>query len=153
LLTGPYYQLDDQLLLNYREISIGESAAVRLTTGFAPQKVHLEHHALLPETGDREAQPMNSLFSNPVVSALVVWWMPWPKGAPTASEFIQGEGGTPPAEFERDKQALLLVIHRFAHHPENELFRSNPVFGRLSRRAWGRLMWRHIDHHLRQFGL
>lgn len=103
--------------------------------------------------GDREAQPMNSIFSNPVVSALVVWWMPWPKGAPTASEFIQGEGGTPPAEFERDKQTLLLVIHRFAHHPENELFRPNPVFGRLSRRAWGRLMWRHIDHHLRQFGL
>jgi hypothetical protein len=103
--------------------------------------------------GDRTARPMNSIFSNPVVSTLAVWWMPWPQSAPTAEEFIQGKGGTPPAEFERDKQALLLAIHRFAHHPENELFRPNPVFGRLSRRAWGRLMWRHVDHHLRQFGL
>lgn len=103
--------------------------------------------------GDRAAQPMHSVFSNPVVSALVVWWMPWPKGAPKAEEFIQGKGGTLPAEFERDKQALLLTIHRFANHSENETFQSSPVFGPLSRRAWGRLMWRHPDHHLRQFGV
>lgn len=49
LLTGPYRQSDDQLLLDYRELNIGENASVRLTTGFTPQKVHLEHHTLLPE--------------------------------------------------------------------------------------------------------
>ncbi len=103
--------------------------------------------------GDRVAQPMNSIFSNPIVSALVVWWMPWPKGAPTADEFIQGKGGTLPTEFLRDKQALLLAIHRFGHQPASEAFQPSPVFGNISRRAWGRLMWRHIDHHLRQFGL
>lgn len=103
--------------------------------------------------GDRAAQPMKSVFSNPLVSAMAVWWAPWPKGAPTAEEFIQGKKGTPPVEFERDKQVLLLAIHRFANHPENDAFAPNPVFGKLSRRAWGRLMWRHVDHHLRQFGL
>jgi hypothetical protein len=103
--------------------------------------------------GDRTAQPMNSVFSKPIVSTLIVWWAPWPKGAPTADEFVQGKKGTPPVEFERDKQTLLLAIHRFANHAENEEFRPSPVFGNLSRRGWGRLMWRHIDHHLRQFGL
>lgn len=103
--------------------------------------------------GDRTAQPMNAIFSKPVISTLAVWCMPWPKGAPTAEEFIQGKQGTPPAEFERDKQTLLLAIHRFANHPKDEAFRSNPVFGLLSRRSWGRLMWRHFDHHLRQFGV
>lgn len=103
--------------------------------------------------GDRAAQPMNAIFSKPLISTLAVWWMPWPKGAPTAREFIQGEQGTPPVEFERDKQALLLSIHRFANHQTNEPYRANPVFGPLSRQAWGRLMWRHIDHHLRQFGV
>jgi AraC-like DNA-binding protein len=49
LLTGPYRQSDDQLLLDYREIGICKNATVRLATGFAPKKVHLEHHALLPE--------------------------------------------------------------------------------------------------------
>ncbi len=101
--------------------------------------------------GDRTAEPMNSVFSKWPVSQCVVWWMPWPKGAPTADEFIQGKKGTPPAVFEEDKQKLLLTIHRFAHFQEP--FAPSPVFGSLSNRAWGRLMWRHIDHHLRQFGL
>ena len=77
--------------------------------------------------------------------------MPWPKGAPTADEFIQGKKGTPPTDFEQDKQKLLLTIHRFASYAEP--FAPSPVFGPMSNRAWGRLMWRHIDHHLRQFGL
>jgi hypothetical protein len=29
----------------------------------------------------------------------------------------------------------------------------HPAFGRLSGRAWGALVYRHMDHHLRQFGL
>lgn len=49
LLTVPYRQSDDQLLLDYRELGIGEQASVRLTSGFAPEQVHLEHHAQLSE--------------------------------------------------------------------------------------------------------
>lgn len=49
LLDGSYHHSDDQLLLNYREIGIGENASVRLTTGFSPQTVHLEHHAPFQE--------------------------------------------------------------------------------------------------------
>ncbi len=49
LLTGPYHQSDEQLLLDYREIAIGEYASVRLATGFSPQPVYLEHHAQLAE--------------------------------------------------------------------------------------------------------
>jgi len=104
-------------------------------------------------TGDRPAQPMHAIFSKPIIQDLAVWIMPWPKGAPTAEEFIQGKKGTPPAEFERDKHVLLLAIHQFVNQPDDKPFFPNPVFGNLSRRAWGRLMWRHLDHHLRQFGL
>lgn len=42
-LTGSHFQSDEQMLLNYREISIGEGASVRLINGFAPQGVRLEH--------------------------------------------------------------------------------------------------------------
>ncbi|MFN0013363.1 MAG: DUF1569 domain-containing protein [Saprospiraceae bacterium] len=104
-------------------------------------------------TGDRPAQPMNAVFSKQPIRDLVVWLMPWPKGAATATEFIQGQKGTPPAEFERDKHALLLAIHQFVNFSESKPYSPSPVFGDLSRRAWGRLMWRHLDHHLRQFGL
>ena len=34
----------------------------------------------------------------------------------------------------------------FAWHP-------HPMFGQLSGHSWGVLMWRHMDHHLRQFSV
>lgn len=43
LLDGPCYQSDDQLLLDYREIEVGEGASIRLTKGFAPEGIRLEH--------------------------------------------------------------------------------------------------------------
>ena len=103
--------------------------------------------------GERDVPIMNSMFSKPLISDLAVWILPWPKGAPTADEFIPSKKGTPPGEFERDKQTLLLTIHHFCNQPADRPYRPSPVFGRLSHRAWGRLMWRHLDHHLRQFGV
>ena len=32
-------------------------------------------------------------------------------------------------------------------------WQEHPAFGRLARRAWGVLAYRHLDHHLRQFGV
>ena len=29
---------------------------------------------------------------------------------------------------------------------------AHPTFGPLTREGWGRLTWKHVDHHLRQFG-
>lgn len=88
--------------------------------------------------------PFNKLFSQ---------YLPWPKGAYTAPEFIQGLKGTQPVEFEKDKQELLLIINRFYAHQEASSFPIQPVFGNLNNREWARLMWRHIHHHLVQFGL
>ena len=30
---------------------------------------------------------------------------------------------------------------------------THPAFGPLTPKEWGQLMWKHMDHHLRQFGL
>jgi len=35
--------------------------------------------------------------------------------------------------------------------PTTEEWPEHPAFGALSRRAWGVLIYRHMDHHLRQF--
>ena len=102
--------------------------------------------------GEKDAKRLASPVGLPVIAQLVVWVLPWPKGAPTAPEYLPGKGMTNPTEFDRDKQTLLGLLQRFSEYPADQDFPPNPVFGRLTRQGWGRLMWRHVDHHLRQFG-
>jgi len=73
----------------------------------------------------------------------------WPHGVPTRPEIEQGVGGTPPAELERDRAELLGLIDAFA---ERQTFGVHPVFGKMSQRDWLTWGYRHVDHHLRQFG-
>ena len=103
--------------------------------------------------GEKQANPLPGPLGVPGIAHAVVWLLPWPKGAPTAPEFLPGGGMTPPDEFQADKRVLVDLLRRFESTPPGSTFPPSPVFGHLSRRGWGRLMWRHVDHHLRQFGL
>lgn len=76
----------------------------------------------------------------------------WPRGIKTFPEVEQGVGGTPPAEFERDRHELLSLIARFCAARPDELAPEHPMFARMTRAHWGRWAYRHLDHHLRQFG-
>jgi hypothetical protein len=75
----------------------------------------------------------------------------WPQGVATRPEVNPKEAGTKPAEFERDRQRVLDYVRGFPR-PDTRCGR-HPVFGALTRDEW--LVWgyRHLDHHLRQFGL
>lgn len=103
--------------------------------------------------GDRPVPLNPSIFAKWPVNKLFSQYLPWPKGAPTAPEFIQGVKGSQCIEFERDKQELILVIHRFSQHQNSIPFPIQPTFGKLNNNEWARLMWRHINHHIYQFGL
>jgi hypothetical protein len=78
--------------------------------------------------------------------------MQWPHGVKTRPEFEQGVGGTPPAEFETDRNVLLATIEKFTRQPRTFEFRPHPMFGRMTEKEWMRWAYLHCDHHLRQFG-
>ena len=78
--------------------------------------------------------------------------VPWPKGVPTVAEVDQERGGTAPGEFAADMGRLRAALHDFVTRLPRESF-SHPIFGPLSKAEWGRWGYRHVDHHLRQFGL
>ena len=78
--------------------------------------------------------------------------MKWPQGVKTRPEFEQGNGGTPPAEFEVDLSRLLATIEKFTQSPRGFEFRPHPMFGRMTEKEWMRWAYLHCDHHLRQFG-
>jgi hypothetical protein len=52
-------------------------------------------------------------------------------------------------DFESDKHLLLIRIKEFTSATS---FSPHPFFGKLGNKDWGRLAWKHINHHLVQFG-
>jgi|ERR1041385_6711674 hypothetical protein len=74
---------------------------------------------------------------------------PWGHNMPTDKNFIV----TDQRNFEEEKKALLESIHRFQQTgPTGVSKEPHPFFGKLTSEEWGRLQWKHLNHHLEQFG-
>lgn len=73
---------------------------------------------------------------------------PWKQSLPTDPTFVMtGQE----KDFEREKTALLDLVDRFN---ETTITREkHPVFGKIDQTNWSKAMWKHLDHHLRQFGV
>ena len=102
-------------------------------------------------TGGREASSADTWMSRHVLRLIALHTpLPWPKGVPTRPEVNPKLAGTKPADFERDRQAVIEHVRRFPG-PDTRCGR-HPIFGTMTRDEW--LIWafRHVDHHLRQFG-
>jgi hypothetical protein len=112
----------------------------------------LEHSARAVEmaTGSRPQRQA-------LVGRLVSWAIkgkslgdaPFPRSAPTGPDFVVPNE----PEFQVAKARLLEVLHPFhargASGCDGNVHR---FFGRLTGAEWGIVEFKHIDHHLRQFG-
>ena len=73
---------------------------------------------------------------------------PWKQGLPTDQSFIMtGQS----RDFDKEKNQLLDKINRFTE--SNMINEKHPVFGKLTKDQWSKATWKHIDHHLKQFGV
>lgn len=100
--------------------------------------------------GRIQAKPRRSPFRRWPLKYLFIYWIPFPKGAPAPREIVTR--GTP-ADWDANLAAVRACIAEIVASDRNGSWPDHPVFGTLSGRAWGALGWRHLDHHLRQFGL
>lgn len=73
---------------------------------------------------------------------------PYKHGLPTDPTFIMT--GTS-KDFAKEKQALLDMVNRFSE--SSIVGEKHPIFGKLTKENWSKATWKHIDHHLRQFGV
>jgi hypothetical protein len=112
------------------------------------------HDAFLVATGTRPASSVAHLGNRTVIKWIALYGpVRWPQGVPTRPEIDQvAGGGTAPAAFDQDVAALLTILDQAATDDHFFRARAHPIFGPLSRAAWLRWGWLHIDHHLRQFG-
>ena len=90
------------------------------------------------------------LFHTIIGRYLALYVVPWRKGKLiTPSEMDADRKGMVITNFESDKHLLLIRMKEFK---DATTFAPHPFFGKLSKRDWGRLAWKHINHHLLQFG-
>ncbi len=54
-------------------------------------------------------------------------------------------------EFYTEKGKLLDMINRYTE--ANMIDEPHPIFGRLTKEQWSKGTWKHLDHHLQQFGV
>ena len=103
--------------------------------------------------GERPIDFKSNVFLRTFVRFMVVTVpLPWPRGVGTAPELDQERGGTPPEEFAADLDQLSTEIYRFVSKGGRDMA-THPIFGDLSRGEWSRWAYRHLDHHLKQFGV
>jgi hypothetical protein len=100
--------------------------------------------------GDVEVKGARGALRFAPMRYLLVHLLPWPKGRAQAPPEAFT---TSPSEWEADRARLLECIERFAATPGEKLQPVNPVFGRMTGRDWDVLSYRHLDHHLQQFGV
>lgn len=73
---------------------------------------------------------------------------PYKQGLPTDPTFIMTGMDK---EFEKEKQELLNMINSFSE--TSVVGEKHPVFGKITRVNWSKATWKHLDHHLQQFGV
>ena len=99
-------------------------------------------------TGELAVAPKKMPLRYTPIKQLVIYWLPFPKGAPTAPELLARTPDEWQAEVSQFKEAL----RQFVSNSQRTVWPEHPAFGKLTAKDWGVLMYRHIDHHFKQFG-
>lgn len=73
---------------------------------------------------------------------------PWRKSLPT----IPIARATMEKDFETERKRLLENLQELYAVKDREAWNPHPIFGRLTPTQWGQMQYKHLDHHLRQFG-
>ncbi|HXW89353.1 MAG TPA: DUF1569 domain-containing protein [Terriglobales bacterium] len=101
--------------------------------------------------GEKQVSSSSTLFKRTIYKWAALWVpVKWPHGIKTRPEVDQQQGGTRPVEFSSDVENLRILFGQFCDWKGE--FAPHAMFGRLSRTERMRHAYRHIDHHLRQFG-
>lgn len=74
---------------------------------------------------------------------------PWRKYLPTVSIAKAREK----KDFIKERLQLLTLLKAFYEVKHRREWNSHPVFGDFTAAQWGQMQYKHLDHHLRQFGV
>jgi hypothetical protein len=98
--------------------------------------------------------PDRSTFvSRTFIKPLVLYILPMPKEIKTSADMDQQQDGRKPLGFEADKATVIESVNRLGTLAADHQCFYHPFFGKMSAKEWGLIAHKHMDHHLRQFGV
>ena len=83
------------------------------------------------------------------IKHLILYVVPFPKGAPTAPELLIPD----PGSVDDLRAELVSLVERIGTGPREGYGPVHPLFGKLTYPEWGVATYKHTDHHLKQFGV
>jgi len=104
-----------------------------------PLKVALKKEALKPKFS-----PIALLFKKSMYSD-----KPWKKNLPT----LKLAKATESYDLAAEKQTLESMVDAFHEKKSQTEWNAHPMFGKLTPEQWGKMNYKHLDHHFRQFGV
>lgn len=96
-----------------------------------------------------EVQVLKTMFRFQPVKWLAIFVIKWPEGARTAPSMDAQKSNPALGSLAEEKATLLQALDKVLQLPFIRAV--HPLFGELGKQYWGRLIWKHLDHHLRQF--
>ena len=106
--------------------------------------------ALEAGTGDRPMkQKLLGRILMPFFRSSILGEKPFSKNSPTDPTFVVSDT----CDFAGERARLITLINRFVDRGEAAAAKeTHAFFGKMTGQEWGELMYKHLDHHLRQFG-
>lgn len=101
--------------------------------------------------------PLGDLQLKKTALSLIGWMFkgmlvsdrPFGKDSPTANEFrIRDE-----RDFATESGRFIETFDKLGKGPSSITCHRHPFFGKMTDSDWGHLMYKHLDHHFRQFGV
>ncbi|MGY3792588.1 DUF1569 domain-containing protein [uncultured Aquimarina sp.] len=74
---------------------------------------------------------------------------PWKKNLPTHPKLKVVDSKV----FEEEKKVLLNLISEFSEKRTISEWDPHPMFGQFTKDQWGKMQYKHLDHHLQQFNV
>lgn len=115
----------------------------------APQMIAHLTDQMRHTLGISRAEPRRGPLRWPGMRWTSIYLVPWPKGR------IKGPREaflTQPASWDGDLLELESMLDTFASRDPKGAWPEHALMGPMSGRDWGYFIFKHFDHHLRQFG-
>ena len=93
--------------------------------------------------------PLIILASLKPIKKLILFGMPFQKNLMTAEEYKMKS----PQDYQKNKADFLEIFNQITQKENSNAFGSHPIFGKMTYNEWGTLLSKHLDHHLKQFGV